>query len=366
MPNKLDSGARAALKNVAFDQDNRHGGSFLASDREIVESKSVSDALEILPLGIALEKYDWLREKLFSLVPADKDDKVAQVAAQKEILGYFVRVREGERILLPVQTCYLINSSDFTQVTHNIIMAEKNAELHLISGCTTNAHIQNGTHIGVTEYFLDEGAIVSSTMIHSWGSDVEVYPRSAAAVGKDARFISHYIALTPVKTIQMYPKAIIQPGGLGEFYSVVYAPQNAYLDIGSEAILEGDGATASIVSRAVSDGGTVIARGMITGSAPGGKGSMSCNGLMLSSKGLIHAIPELIAADPNLELSHEASVGMISPEFLAYLMASGITEEEAKTLIIEGFLDLRVPGLPDYLQRQIDELIRQSRADNAI
>ncbi len=366
METRLDNGARQALRNVAFDTGAQHSGSFLAADRDILSSNSLSDMVEILPLEQALKKYDWLEEKCFSLVPPDADGKVARVAAEEKRLGYFIRVREGARIALPLQTCYLINQHDFTQLTHNVVIAEKGSELHLISGCTTNAHIQNGTHIGVTEYFLDEGALLSSTMIHSWGSGVEVYPRSAVSIGKNARYISHYVALGPVKTIQMNPKADIAEGGLGEFYSVVYAVDGSHVDIGSEALLQGDGATANIVSRSVSEGGDVIVRGKITGNRPGGKGSMSCNGLMLSPKGRIHAVPELVADDLDLELSHEASVGMISQESLAYLMASGISEEEAKTLIIEGFMDLRVPGLPDYLQRQIDELIRQSRSKSAI
>ena len=93
---------------------------------------------------------------------------------------------------------------------------------------------------------------------------------------------------------------------------------------------------------------------------------MACNGLMLSNDSQIHAIPELVANDPNLELSHEASVGMISQETLAYLMASGISEEDARNLVIEGFLDLKIPGLPAYLQTKIDEMIKQSQSKTAI
>ena len=93
---------------------------------------------------------------------------------------------------------------------------------------------------------------------------------------------------------------------------------------------------------------------------------MACNGLLLSEKGFIHAIPELVAENPLLELSHEASVGMISREELAYLMASGIDEEKAKSLIIEGFLDLHIPSLADYLQRQINAIVRETKIADTI
>ena len=93
---------------------------------------------------------------------------------------------------------------------------------------------------------------------------------------------------------------------------------------------------------------------------------MACNGLLLNPEGSIHAIPELIGNDPKLELSHEASVGMISKEELAYLMASGIEEERATSLIIEGFLDLKVPSLPEALQQQIDAIVKKTKSFETI
>jgi len=313
----------------------------------------------MLPIAAALAKYEWLKPLSFSLVAPDTDEYVREVAAQEAPLGYYIRIAAGEKVVLPVQTCYLINSTGFTQYTHNIIIAEEGAELHLISGCATNAHVESGRHLGVTEYFIKPGALVTSTMIHSWGDRVEVFPRSAAHVGEGARFVSSYVALSGVRRLQMDPKAVIEKSALGEFYSVIFAKKGSNFDVGSTAVLNGEGASAQIVSRAVCDGGEVVTRGRIVGKAPGGKGSMACNGLLLGEEGFIHAIPELRGEDPHLELSHEASVGMISKEELAYLMASGIEEERARSLIIEGFLDLRIPLLPPYLQAQINRIVRE-------
>jgi len=333
---------------------------------EVIDAYSASEAIEILPIKAALEKYGWLEELSFSLIPSDKDKYVKEVADSPELLGYFIRIKAGEKVLLPIQTCYLINSNNFTQHTHNIIIAEENSEIHLISGCTSSAHALSGRHLGITEYFIKENAVVTSTMIHSWGKEVEVYPRSAAHVGKNGKFVSSYIALSSVKRLQMDPLAIIEEGGLGEFYSVIYAHEGSYFDVGSTALLNGNNASSQIVSRVVSNGGDVVTRGKIIGQKPGGRGSMACNGLLLSEKGFIHAIPELLGNDPALELSHEASVGMISKEELAYLMASGIDEERARSLIIEGFLDLHIPSLPDYLQRQINAIIKQTKLSDTL
>ncbi|MBN2869617.1 MAG: SufD family Fe-S cluster assembly protein [Campylobacterales bacterium] len=364
--NAYDDSTLEAMKNVAYAPGEEKSARFFARDTKILDATSAASAIEILPIAVALEKYTWLRELRYSLVAADQDEYVKQVAQNPDALGYFIRVKAGEKVVLPIYTCYLIDSDHFTQCTHNIVIAEEGSEFHLISGCTSNKHIVSGRHIGITEYFIKENAIVTSTMVHSWGEEVEVFPRSATHIGKNGTFVSNYVALSNVKSVQMNPLAIIEEGGLGEFYSVIYAPEGSSFDIGSTSLLKGEGASTQIISRVVSGGGSVITRGMIVGEEAGGRGSMACNGLLLSEKGMIHAIPELLAKNPQLELSHEASVGMISREELSYLMASGIDEEKAKSLIIEGFLDLHIPSLPDYLQRHINAIVKETKAFDTI
>ncbi len=364
--NGYDDATLMAMKNVAYNLAEDKSATFFARDSEILDARSATSAVEILPIALALEKYEWLRKLSYSLVSADQDSYVEEVANNPANLGYFIRVRAGEKVVLPIYTCYLIDSSRFTQCTHNIVIAEEGSEFHLISGCTSNVHTLSGRHIGVSEFFIHDNAVVTSTMVHSWGKEVEVFPRSAAHIGKNGTFVSNYVALSDVKNLQMDPLAVIEEGGLGEFYSVIYATEGSVFDVGSTAILQGERASTQMVSRVVSNGGTVVTRGKIVGKKAGGRGSMACNGLLLNPKGSIHAIPELLAEDPQLELSHEASVGMISRDELSYLMASGIEEEKAKSLIIEGFLDLHIPSLPDYLQRHINAIVKETKAFDTI
>ena len=354
-----------ALHEVGFDPSIEHAGSFLLEDQIITQSIPNSSAVEVLPLAEAMERYPWLRERYFRLV-AKEQDAFTREAAATGPSGFFIRVFAGEKVLLPVQSCFLLRTPGLRQVVHNLVIAEEGAELHLINGCTTARYTDIGTHIGVTEYYVGRNAKVTSSMIHHWGDEVEVYPRSAAHIEEGGHFVSNYIAMSRVGMIQMYPSAIVERGATATFNSVVYAPAGSTLDLGARAILRGAEATADIISRAVSDGGSVINRGHIIGEVTGSRGHMECNGLLLAKEGSIHAIPELEGHSPDIALSHEASVGMISREELSYLMASGLDEESARSLIIQGFLEVPLADLPPFLQKTVKMLIARAKSGEAV
>jgi hypothetical protein len=125
-------------------------------------------------------------------------------------------------------------------------------------------------------------------------------------------------------------------------------------------MLDGRDASGEILSRVVSEGGTVISRQFLSGNQAGTFGHMECSGLMLNEKGVIHSIPELRGAHPDINLAHEAAVGKISSEELSYLMTRGLTEEQARSLIIRGFLDIKIEGLPEKIQSFMEEIISRS------
>jgi hypothetical protein len=131
------------------------------------------------------------------------------------------------------------------------------------------------------------------------------------------------------------------------------------LDLGSRVIFDAPDTKAELVSRTITTGGTVIARGEIIGNAVQSKGHLECHGLVLNSKGTQRAIPILEANVDDIELTHEAAVGRIAREQVEYLMARGLSEEEAVGMIVRGFLDVGISGIPDELQKDIDETIAQ-------
>jgi Fe-S cluster assembly scaffold protein SufB len=221
---------------------------------------------------------------------------------------------------------------------------------------------KGGAHYGISEFYVGRNAKISFTMIHTWGEEIEVFPRSASRVEENGTFLSNYVCMQPVQKVQMYPTATLQgDNAVARFSSIIVAAPESHLDIGSRAILEGNGSSAELVTRAITRGGTIISRGHIQGKVRGTKGHLECKGLILQD-GRIYAIPEIEGTVVGTELTHEAAVGKIAQEEIEYLMARGLEEEVATATIIRGFLDVKVIGLPDALQQQIDATIDSAKS----
>ena len=182
---------------------------------------------------------------------------------------------------------------------------EEGSELNIISGCASDPTVENGVHIGISEFFIGKNAKMTFTMIHSWGEKVAVRPRTVAIVDEGGLYMSNYVCLDKVADVQMYPTCrLIGKGATARLNSILVAPEGAHLDIGGKAILEVSGTKAEIITRSISTGGTIINRGLLQGLAEGVRAHLECNGLMLNDKGRIYAIPELDAQTGNSELSH--------------------------------------------------------------
>ena len=130
------------------------------------------------------------------------------------------------------------------------------------------------------------------------------------------------------------------------------------MDVGGRVFLRAKGSRAELVTRAITKGGDIITRGHLIGEVPGIRGHLECRGLILSEKGSIHAIPELEGKVNNIDMSHEAAVGKIAEEEIQYLMARGLNSEEATSVIVGGFLDIEIKGIPEHLKMEIKKAVR--------
>lgn len=354
----LPSDVRKAALDVGVSLDTESSGAYVQMDQSPVIAESTYEGVEVMDIATALEKYDWLQDYWWKLVAPDADKYTADVA-QSPPAGYFLRAKAGAKTVFPIKSCLYLGSTNLNQRVHNVIIAEEGSELHVITGCTTPAHVQRGLHIGVSEFFIKKNAKVSFTMIHSWGQEVEVRPRTGIVMEEGASLSNNYILLRPVKTIQTFPTCSLNgKGAVASFNTVIYSTMGN-IDVGSNVFLNAPDTSAESISRVVSVGGDIIARGRMTGTVPGARAHLECVGLLLSDKGRIYSIPELDGRSKDLDMSHEAAVGRISEEELEYLMARGLTSEEGTSVIVRGFLDVEIKGLPEELKQEIKNITQR-------
>jgi len=335
-------------------------GTFVQIDDSVVYSGAREEGVQVMGTQEALREYPWLRDYYWKALPVDTDKYSAAVELSPGG-GYFIRIEANHKALHPVQSCLYISTDSLSQRVHNIIIVEEGAELHVITGCANSVNVGRGLHLGVSEFYVKRGGKLSFTMIHNWGKDVAVRPRTGAIVEEGGTLVSNYICLEPSATIQTYPTAhLAGRGAVARFYSLLLATPGSEVDVGARVMLEAPESRAEILSRAVSTGGTIVARGDMVGTAPGVKGHLECDGLILSEKGRIHAVPELRGELADVDLSHEAAVGRVSQEEIDYLMARGLSEREATATIVRGFLDVRIEGLPEQLSTYVQRIVEQS------
>ncbi len=347
--------ARIEKSGLDFSQKSR-SASFIQEDNENLFSKSLLEGIEIEPIEKALKKYPEVKEKYYGKAFEKLDKKYPA----DTIGGYFIRIKKGKEIEFPIQSCLFLKKKKFQQKVHNIIIAEEGAKAHIITGCASAKAAEEAYHLGVSEFFVKKNAYLNFTMIHRWEKNIEVKPMSVALVEEGGAFVSNYICLNPVRDIKMYPTAVLAKDCKATFSSLMVAHPNCRQDIGSRVIFKEAGSSAEIVSRAVSLGGEVIARGDLSSEAPGIKAHLECRGLIVSETGKIHAVPELQTKYRDVDMSHEAAIGKISKDEINYLRARGIPKEEAQSLIIRGFVDVNILALPDELRKEVDKLADQT------
>lgn len=333
-------------------------GSFFQADHSVMLSESRQKGLEVMSMGDALRRYAWLEDYWWEAIEPGSDKYTAQ-AELRMTQGYFLRALSGVKVEFPLQACMYMTKDGLAQNVHNIIIAEEGSELNIITGCTTAQAVRTGLHVGISEFYVKKDARVSFTMIHNWAEDMAVRPRSAAVVEENGVFLSNYVCMKPVRSLQMYPAAYCNGrNSVARFNTVLLAMLGSSMDVGARVYLHAKDSRAEVVTRAITDGGDITVRGHLIGKTPEVKGHLECRGLILSKEGKIHAIPELEGKGSGVELSHEAAVGKIAEEEIRYLMARGLSSDEATAAIVRGFLDVEIKGLPEDLKAEISRAVR--------
>jgi len=361
VPHKiLEEAERAGIES---DEKNR-SATFVHLNQETVTAKVneiYESKLELMDIKVALKKYSWLEDYMWKVVSKEKDEYTKKVAEDYSG-GYFMRILPGAKIEFPLQSCLMITQRNLEQRVHNIIIAEERSNAHIITSCVQHSTVPKASHFGISEIYVKNGAMLNFTMIHQWSRDTFVRPRSGAKIADKATFVSNYVCMRPVRDVQMYPVAYCSgEDSRVSFNSILYGHRDSLLDIGSKAVLSGKGSKAEMVSRAIArEGSKMIIRGMIEGDSSDCRGHLECRGLLMDDVSYVQSIPELIAKKKGVEITHEAAVGKISEKEITYLMTRKLSRDLAVSLIIRGFMDVSILGLPEALNAEIRNIVDAS------
>ncbi len=356
----LDEESKRTLLQVGVvPSEEGRSGSLIVVDNAVAHSSLKDKNVELMSTHKAMEKYEWLKDYSWKLVQVDADKYTAKTYLE-DADGYFIRVPAGKKSSMPVQTCLMLGSKNVSQTVHNIIIVEEGASLDIITGCTSKKGVEEGLHLGISEMYVKKGATLNFTMIHNWAEQIGVRPRTVIHVEEGGTYVSNYICLKPVRSVQTYPTVKLEgKGAVTRLNTIAIAHPGSELDLGSRAVFNAPGTKAELISRTITIGGRIVARGEMIANEKGAKGHLECKGLVLG-KGSQLAIPVLEANIDDVELTHEAAVGKIAKDQVEYLMARGLTEEEAVGMIVRGFLDVGIRGIPDELKKDIEDTIAQT------
>ncbi len=365
---KLRAGVRSLgslgreFSSVGIEADEGgRAGTYLQADHSAIYKsvqKVYEDSLEIMSIEEAMKEHDWVAEYSWKLVDPWAD-KYTAFTAMKGKGGYFIRVFGGKEVSLPIQSCLYLRTTNLLQAVHNIIIMERDSTAQLITGCLTHPRTGRALHIGVSEFYLKRGARLTFTMVHNWGPKVDVRPRTGILLEDGGTYVSNYVCLGLVNSLQMYPKAeIVGNRSTAAMNSIIYGKGHSYFDVGGQVVVRGNSNVAEIIGRTVTTGSSrAVMRARLMSGGEGNKGHIECRGLMLSPQSEITAVPELVSKSSTSELTHEAAIGRLNEEQVLYLMSRGLKREDAESLLIKGFLDVSMMKLPGYLQDQIEKII---------
>lgn len=332
---------------------------FIIQDHMPIFKTNTIDGTELLPIKAALKAYPWFtKDYLWRAVPKDTD-KHTQEFDDNIYQGFFLRVKEGVNAKIPYNIQLQIHTEAFTQKLHNIVILENNASLELITACKAEKKIKKAAHISVDEYFLGENSNLMHTMLHDWNNEIVVKPHSATIVGKNSRYEQTYIALRTPKFIQNLPNTFLNgEGASAKLLSIIHGISDSIADIGGDVYMNGVDTSAELVHRAISTGGTILQKGLLIANAPSAA-HVDCAGILLTdgNSGKIESIPGIQAFHPDARMSHEASIGKISPDQIEYLQSKGMTESEATAFLIRGFIGHGISSIGDGIDEQIANIV---------
>jgi Fe-S cluster assembly protein SufB len=306
-------------------------------------------------------KWEPVVKQYFGTLIPPTDHKFAALHYAVWSGGSFVYVPAGVTVEYPLQSYFRLNASGAGQFEHTLIIVEPGANLHFIEGCSAPKYYEANLHAGAVELFVKDGARLRYSTIENWSKNMYNLNTKRATIGKDATmewvsgsFGSHVSYL--------YPTTILAGDRSHcEFTGITFAGATQDLDTGCKVILNGRDTTTSVETKSISkDGGINTFRSSVVVGrhAEHARATVSCQSLMLDDISRSDTIPAMDVRCSSASVGHEATIGRISDDTILYLMSRGCSEQEARTMVVNGFANPVSKELPLEYAVEMNNLIK--------
>lgn len=308
----------------------------------------------------AIVKYgDMLKEYFMTLITVN-DHKFAALHGAVWSGGSFIYVPKGIKVKMPLQSYFRLNAPEAGQFEHTLIIVDEGADLHFIEGCSAPKYQKNALHAGAVELFVRKGARLRYSTIENWSRNMYNLNTKRALVEEDG-VIEWVSGSFGSRVSMLYPMSILKGDrSRCEFTGVTFAAAGQYLDTGCKIIHQGKNTSSTVHSKSISkNGGTAFYRGLlkVLPEATGTRSTVECESLMLDNESTSDTIPIIDINNDSVDIGHEAKIGRISDEAIFYLMSRGISEDEAKAMIVRGFVEPISKELPLEYAVELNKLI---------
>jgi Fe-S cluster assembly protein SufB len=313
-----------------------------------------------LSIEDGLKQYPDLFREYFGTVIPPEDNKFAALNSAVWSGGSFVYVPKNVKVDMPLQAYFRLNTANLGQFERTLIIVEEGASVHYVEGCTAPQYTTDSFHSGVIEIIVKKGARSRYSTIQNWSTNVYNLVTQRAKVFENA---SHEWVDANIgsKITMKYPSCyLMEPGARGEMLSMAFAGPNQIQDAGSKMIHFAPNTSSKITSKSISKGGGRASyRGMVKvyKGAKGVKSNVVCDALLLDPKSRSDTYPYIEIDEDDVTIGHEASVSKVGEEQLFYLMSRGLSEEEATTMVVSGFIEPLVKELPMEYAVEMNRLI---------
>lgn len=305
-----------------------------------IKEELIKQGVIYTDMDTAVREYpEIVKEHFMKCVPIS-DHKFVALHAAVWSGGSFVYVPKGVKVDIPLQSYFRLNSPESGQFEHTLIIVDEGASLHFIEGCSAPKYNKVNLHAGCVELYVKDNAYLRYSTIENWSKNMMNLNTKKALVGKNAQ-IDWVTGSFGSKVSMLYPMSILNgEGAKTEYTGITFAGKSQNLDTGFKVIHNASNTSSVVNSKSISkDGGSCTYRALVRigEKASNSKCSVSCESLMLDDISRSDTIPVNDIRNDDVEFSHEAKIGKISDKEIFYLMSRGLSEEDAKAMIVRGF-----------------------------